>query len=89
MKYQTLLIIAASLKVLAWVVGIIGAISSIFLGVAASVPIPKIYILLSGFMVTAVGTVLLLATSKFIYLFIDIEANLSEIAGRVKAKPTD
>ncbi|GAI22364.1 unnamed protein product, partial [marine sediment metagenome] len=77
------------LKVLAWVVGVLGFVSSIFLAIAASALLPKIYILLGSFVATALFVVMLLATSKFIYLFIDIEGHLSELVGLIKKKPGD
>lgn len=88
-KYQTLLVTASVLRVLAWAMGIIGTVSSIFLGVAATTLIPKLYILLGGLMITAIGTTALVAASKLIYLLIDIEVDLSRIAEGQKAKGKD
>ena len=89
MKYQTLRIIASCLKVLTWVVVAVGIISSITLGIRASALIPAITFLLGGFVLTAIHALILLAISKFIYLFIDIEQELSEIAGQIKKEPKD
>ena len=89
MKYQTLRIIASCLKVLTWVVVAVGVISSIILGIRATALIPAITFLLGGFVLTAVYALILLAISKLIYLFIDMEQDLTEIARQVKEKPED
>ncbi len=89
MKYQTLHIIASGINVLAWVVAVVGVLSSIFLGIAASALIPKIYILLGGLVITAIYVLILLATSRFIYLFIDMEEDLSEIVRLLKKESKD
>ena len=89
MKYQTLCIIASCLKVLAWVVVAIGIISSIILGIEAGTLIASITFLLGGFVLTAICALILLATSKFIYLFIDVEEDLSQIAGLLKKGARD
>ena len=86
MKYQTLRIIAALLGILAWVVAVVGVITAIIIGVAAATVIAKIWLLLGGFVITAVYALMLLAASRFIYLFIDIEQDLSEIATLIENK---
>ena len=80
MKYQTLLIIASCTKILAWVAAAIGVFSSIRIGIIATTPLASISFLLGGLLVTAIFTLMLLATSKFIHLFVDIQQNLTEIA---------
>ncbi len=87
MKYQTLHIIASCLKVMTWVVVAVGVISSIRLGVIAATLPAAITFLLGGFVLTAIFALVLLATSKFIYLFTDIAEDLSEIASLVKKEP--
>ena len=89
MKYQTLSIIASCLKVLTWVVAVVGVLMSIRLGVIATTLTAAVTFLLGGFVLTAIGALILMATSKFIYLFIDIEEELSEIARLVKKEPKD
>ena len=82
MKYQTLNIIAASFNILAWIVVALGIFSSILLGIRASTISASIYFLIGGFLVTAIITLLLLANSKLIHLFIDMEENLDRLAKR-------
>ncbi len=89
MKYQSLLLIASCTKVLAWVVVAIGVFSSIRLGIIATTPIASISLLLGGLLVTAILTLMLLATSKFIHLFVDMQKDLSEIAGFIEKEPKD
>jgi len=89
MKYQSLILIASCVKVLAWVVVAIGVLSSIRLGIIATTLPTSISFLLGGFLVTSICTLMLLATSKVIHLFVDIQKDLSEIAGAVKREPED
>ena len=89
MKYRSLILIASCVKVLAWVVVVVGVISSIRLGVIATTLPTSISFLLGGLLVTAICTLMLLATSKFIHLFVDIQKDLSEIAGAIKREPKD
>jgi hypothetical protein len=89
MKYQSLILIASCVKVLAWVVVAIGVLSSIRLGIIATTLPASISFLLGGFLVTAICTLMLLATSKFIHLFVDMQKDLSEIAGAIKREPQD
>jgi len=79
-KYQTLRIAASCLSVLTWVVVAFGVVASIIIGIGAANIIAKVGFLLGGFALTAICALMLLAASKFIYLFIDIEEDLSEIA---------
>jgi len=89
MKYQSLMLIASCTKALAWVVVAIGVLSSIRLGIIATTLPTSISFLLGGFLVTAIFTLMLLATSKLIHLFVDIQKDLSEIAGAIKREPKD
>ena len=89
MKYQSLILIASSTQILAWVTLAIGVLSSIRLGIMATTLIASISFLLGGFIVTAISTLLLLGISKFIHLFIDIQKDLSEIASAIKKDPID
>ena len=86
MKYQSLPIIASSLSVLTWVVIVVGVISSILLGIRAATLLASITFLLGGLLATAISALMLLATSRLIYLFLDMEEHLSEIAGKKEPK---
>jgi hypothetical protein len=44
---------------------------------------------LGGLLVTAIFTLMLLAIAKFIHLFVDMQKDLSEIAGALKREPKD
>ena len=89
MKYQTLRMIASCLKILTWVAVVVGVFLSVRLGIIATTLSSAIIFLLGGFFLTAVGALILMAASKIIYLFIDIEEELSEIARLVKNEPKD
>ena len=89
MKYQSLILIASCVKVLAWVVVAIGVLSSIRLGIIATTLPASISFLLGGLLITAICTLMLLAISRFIHLFVDIQKDLSEIAGAIKKEPKD
>ena len=65
---------------------VVGVFISIRLGIVATTLLSAVIFLLGGFFLTAVGASILLATSKFIYLFIDIEESLSEIVRLAKNK---
>ncbi len=81
MKHQTLRIIAYCLSILAWVVAVVGVAISIIMSIGATTFIAKIFFLLGGFVGTAIYMLVLLTASKLIYLFIDIEKDLSEVIG--------
>ena len=89
MKHQTPNIIASSFKILAWIVVAIGLFSSILLGVRASTFSASIYFLLGGLLTTAIITLLLLANSKIIHLFIDIEEHLNKLVKLAKKMERD
>jgi hypothetical protein len=80
MKHQTLRIIASLLGKLAWLVAAAGIIISIIIGVAAATVATKIGILLGGLVLTAVNSLMLLAASRLVYLFIGIDESLKQIA---------
>ena len=84
MKHQTLRIVAYCLGVLAWLVVLVGVIVSIIIGIASATLIAKVGFLLGGLVLTAISMLILLAASKLIYLLIDIEDDLSEIATFLK-----
>jgi hypothetical protein len=80
MKHQTLRIIASLLGKLAWLVAAAGIIISIIIGVAAATVATKIGVLLGGLVLTAVNSLMLLAASRLVYLFIGIDESLKQIA---------
>ncbi len=86
MKNQTLRIVAYCLGVLAWLVLLVGVIISIIIGIGSAVLIAKVGFTLGGLVLTAISMLILLAASKLIYLFIEIEEDLSEIKDIVKKK---
>jgi hypothetical protein len=86
MKRQTLRIVAYSLGVLAWVLVIIGIGFTVIIGMAAATVIARVAFVLGGLVMTAFIAASLLAASRLIYLLIDIEENLREIAGILKEK---
>lgn len=67
----------------------VGVLSSISLGIRTSALMPAITILVGGLVATAIYALLLLAASKFIYLFIDVEEDLSRIAALLGKEPKD
>ena len=67
----------------------LGVLSSIYLGIIATTLPTSIGFLLGGLLVTAIFTLMLLAIVKFIHLFVDMQKDLSEIAGALKREPKD
>jgi len=86
MKYQTLRIIAYSLGILAGLMLIIGIGFTIIISMAAATVIARVAFVLGGLVMTAIFAVSLLASSKLIYMFIDIGEELNEIKGIIKEK---
>jgi hypothetical protein len=87
MKHQTLRIAAASFSVLAWVVAIAGVIVSIIIGIGATTLLVRVGLVLGGLVFTAIFALVLLTASRLLYLFIDIEDDLREIATLAKKEP--
>jgi len=86
MKHQSLRIAASCLGILAWLSAAAGIVITIIIGIGSATVIAKISFLLGGFALTAICVLMLLTTSKLIYLFIDMENDLSEIADILKEK---
>ena len=86
MKYQSLRIAASCLGILAWLSAVAGIVITIIIGIGSATVIAKVSFLLGGFALTAICVLMLLTTSKLIYLFIDMEDDLSEIADILKEK---
>ena len=80
MKHQTLRIAASFLAVIAWVVGAAEAAVSVAVGIGAATVAAKIGFVLGGFIISGFSVIMMLAVSKLIYLFIDIEEDLAKIA---------
>ena len=80
MKHQTLRIAALLLSILAWVIGAAGAVVSILVGIGAATVIARIGFVVGGFIISAFSVIMMLAVSKLIYLFIEIEEDLAKIA---------
>ena len=81
MKHQTLRVAAMLLAILAWVIGATGLVISVLVGIGAATVLAKIGFVLGGFIISAISVIMLLAISRLIYLFIDIEEHLARIAG--------
>ena len=77
---------ASILGVLTWVVIVVGIISSFIIGIGSATILAKVSFLLGGFVVTAIVGLMLLITSRLIYLLIEIEEDLSKIADNTKQK---
>jgi len=86
MKHQTLRMAASILGVLTWVVVVVGVAVSFIVGIGSATFIAKVSFLLGGFVLTAITGLMLLITSKLIYLLIEIEEDLSQIADNTKQK---
>ena len=80
MKHHTLRIAASLLTVIAWVIGVAEAVVSVLVGIGAATVLAKIGFVLGGFILSAFSVIMMLALSKLIYLFIDIEEDLAKIA---------
>ncbi len=89
LKYQALSITASCFKILTWVVVVLGVIMSIRLGIISATLTAAITFLVMGFVATAIVAAILMAISKLIYLFIDIEEELSEIARFLQKESKD
>ena len=86
MKHQTLRIDASLLAVIAWVIGATGATVSVLVGIGAATVVAKIGFVLGGFIISALFVIMMLAASRLIYLFIDIEEDLAKIANSSGSK---
>ena len=86
MKHQTLRMAASCLGILTWVVMAVGVIVSLIIGIGAASVVAKVSFLLGGFVLTAILGLMLLVTSKLIYLLIEIEEDLSKIADNTEPK---
>ena len=71
---------------MAWLVLLVGIIVSIIIGIGSATLIAKVGFTLGGLVLTAISMLIMLAASKLIYMFIEIEEDLSEIKDIVKEK---
>jgi len=83
MKNNSLHFVASGLRKLAWVVLVIGVVSSIIIGIAAATVWAKIGLLLGGMATAAVFFALLMAVASFLTLSIDNNEKLKEIAEKI------
>ena len=79
MKHQTLRIIAYFLGILAWLTLLVGILASVIIGIGTDVLVARIAFTLGGLVVTAISMAFLLAASRLIHLFIEIEEDLHRI----------
>jgi hypothetical protein len=82
MKHRTLRLASMLLAILAWVIGAAIAVISVLVGIGAATVLTKIGFVLGGFIISAFSVIMMLAVSRLILLFIDIEEDLSRIAGK-------
>lgn len=94
-KYSFLPFAARVLKVVGWVVLVVGVISSIVFGImtgsasngdvsfGVAGTLAGIFIAIGGIIVSFLAWVFLLATSELFYLFMDVEENTRNTAERV------
>ena len=83
MKNNTLLFVASALRKLAWMVLVVGVISSIIIGIPAATVWAKIGFVLGGMTTAAVFFALLMAVASFLTLAIDNNEKLKEIAEKI------
>ena len=81
-RYHGLEVIAATLKILAWVVGALGFILAVFTSIAASAIVPKFLLLMGGLLWAAITTGVLLALSEIIRLLIDVARDIKRTADK-------
>jgi len=98
-KYSFLPFAARVLKVVGWIVLVVGVIASIVLGImtggadngligGVAGAIAGIFIAIVGIIASFLAWVFLLATSELFYLFMDVEENTRNTAERI-IKETD
>ena len=83
MNNNTLFFVASGLRKLAWVVLVVGVVSSIVIGIPAATIWAKIGFVLGGMATAAVFSALLMAVASFLTLAIDNNEKLKEIAKKL------
>jgi len=83
MNNSTLFFVASTLRKLAWLILVVGVISSVIIGIPAATVWAKIGFLLGGIATSAVFFALLMAVASFLTLAIDNNEKLKEIAEKI------
>ena len=86
MRHQTLRIVAYCLGALTWLVLIIGVVATVIIGMAAATLVARVGFVLGGLVMTAIFAVSLMASSRLLYLFVEVGENLGEIKSYLKEK---
>jgi len=89
MKHQTLRLAASFMGIIAWLMAVIGVVVSVVVGIGAATVVARIGFVLGGFIVTAFFVIMLLAASRLINLFIEIEEDLSQLVKATRDKAGD
>lgn len=91
-KYPALRTYATVVKVLAWIVLVLGVLGSILVAVLTGVSgeeyagVATIIVLIGGLLGTAIYFLILLAAAEFIRLAIDVEQNTRDTAESLKQR---
>ena len=86
MKHQTLRIVAYCLGALTWLVLIIGITATVIIGMSAVTVAARVGFVLGGLVMTAIFAVSLMASSRLVYLFVEIGEDLGEIKSCLEKK---
>lgn len=81
-KYSFLPFAARVLKVVGWIVLVVGVIGSIVFGIMTG-GVVGVFSAIGGIIVSFLTWVFLLATSELFYLFMDVEENTRNTAERI------
>jgi hypothetical protein len=85
-RYSFLRFAASVLRVVAWIVLVLGAIGSIILGIVTG-GFTGAFMAIAGVIFSFLSWVFLLATKELFYLFMDVEQNTRNTAERVTKEP--
>ena len=81
--------IAYFLSALAVLAALIGVVVTVIFGLSMTGVIPKIAVILGGFILTAISATILMAISQLALLFLRIEENLAGLVAVLKSKTGD
>jgi uncharacterized membrane protein len=84
-KYSFLPFAAKVLRVVGWVILVLGVISSIVYGILAG-GVTGVLMAIMGIIFSFLAWVFLLATKELLYLFMDVEENTRNTAERIAKK---